>query len=79
MLKKVRYIVNPWTTEHLCSAGEGFSDFQKATALAKEEAAYYGAAVIDKMVWEDGKLVKKETGILKADGTFGILNAWKKA
>lgn len=78
MIKKVRYIVNPWTVEHLCSAGEGFADFQKATALAKETAAYYGAAVIDKMVWEDSKLVKKETGILRADDTFRILTSWKK-
>lgn len=50
MIKKVRYYVNPWTVEHLCSAKEGFADFHKATALAKEIAEHYGAAVVDKMV-----------------------------
>ena len=79
MAKTVRYYVNPWTTKDLCSAGESYSDFQKATALAKEEAAYYGAAVIDKMVWEGKTIIKKETGILRADGTFTILNSWTRS
>ena len=70
---KVKYYVNPFTTQHLCGVGIGFDDYKEAVELAKSEAKEYGSATIDKMVWNGPKLVKKETLVLKSDGSFYVM------
>lgn len=70
---KVKYYVNPFTTQHLCEVGIGFDDYKEAVKLAKSEAKEYGKAIIDKMVWKDSKLIKKETLVLKSDGSFYVM------
>lgn len=49
-MRKVRYRVVPFTTEHLCHSGQEFVNFKEAADLAKKEAAFYGSALIKKIV-----------------------------
>lgn len=74
-MRKVRYRVVPFTTEHLCNSGQEFADFKEAADLAKKEAAFYGSALIKKIVWEAGRIIKYETGVLRADGKFQIITS----
>lgn len=70
---KVKYYVIPFTVQHLCESGTGFDNYKEAVKLAKLEAKEYGKAIIDKMVWKDSKLIKKETLVLKSDGSFYVI------
>ena len=74
-MRKVRYRVVPFTIEHLCDAGQEFADFKEAADLAKKEAAFYGSALIKKIVWKAGRIIKSETGVLRADGKFQIITS----
>lgn len=73
MPKKVSYQVQSWKDVVHCDCGISFKNFQEATKHLKEMAEYYGEALITKHVWEDRKIVKTQTGVLKSDGTFRIL------
>ena len=70
----VRYCVIPFTTQHLCDGGMSFKVYSEAVKLAKEEATHYGKALIVKTVWNnEGRIVKQETLVLKADGSFYLM------
>lgn len=70
----VKYRVTPFTTHHLCDAGIGFDVYSKAVKLAKEEATYYGQALIEKTVRNNkGNIVKHETLVLNANGSFYLM------
>lgn len=74
MDRKVRYRVVPFTTAHLCDPGMEFADFNEATKLLKAEAQEYGSALITKIVWVGGKIVKRETGVFNSAGKFRVFN-----
>jgi hypothetical protein len=72
-MRKVRYCVVPFTTRHLYDTGQEFANFKEATDLAKREALVHGSALIKKTVWEADRIIKYETGILRADGRFQVI------
>lgn len=72
---KVIYEVTNFEEVRHCKSGITFrhDEFEKVKRYAKEVAEYYGSAWIDKKVWNNGKIIKHEAIILKADGSIKVV------